>query len=130
MKKTLFMTLTVIFAVLLLSSFTCSDGKVLADGTYNVKVTFDGGTGKAKILPDAILTVKGAEAYVTVTWSSKNYDYMLVDDIKYMNLTPGGNSTFTFPIKELGKTMDVVGDTIAMSRPKEIDYTVSFTLAE
>ena len=102
----------------------------LADGTYSVDVVFEGGTGKAKILSPAELVVKGGEAVVTVTWSSKNYDYMIVDGVKYMNLTPGKSSSFSFPIKQLGKTMDVIGDSVAMSKPHEIEYKLTFTLSK
>ncbi len=42
---------------------------------------------------------------------------------KYTNENEGGNSTFTFPIAGVPCTMDVVGDTTAMSQPHEIDYT-------
>ena len=65
---------------------------------------------------------------VTVTWSSKNYDYMKVGGTKYLNQNNGGNSTFTFPISALDKTITVIGDTTAMSEPHEIEYTVRFSL--
>ena len=55
---------------------------------------------------------------------------MIVDDVKYMNLTPGKNSSFSFPIKELGKPIDVIGDSVAMSKPHEIEYKLTFTLAK
>ena len=129
MKKYV-LAIFVVLAILMLSSFTGADGKVLADGTYSVDVEFEGGTGKAKILSPAELVVKGGKAVVTVTWSSKNYDYMIVDGVKYMNLTPGKASSFSFPVAELGKEMDVIGDSVAMSKPHEIEYKLTFTLAK
>ena len=132
-KSCVFSSVSVLFVVLavfVLCGFTGTDGKVLADGTYSVDVVFEGGTGKAKILSPAELVVKGGEAVVTVTWSSKNYDYMIVDGVKYMNLTPGKASSFSFPIKQLGKAMDVIGDSVAMNKPHEIEYQVTFTLAK
>lgn len=130
MKKKILLVFLMVMAIVMLSSFTGSDGKVLADGSYSVDVAFEGGSGKAKILSPALLTVKDGEPVVTVTWSSKNYDYMIVDGKKYMNLTPGSSSSFSFPIKELGKSMDVIGNSVAMSKPHEIDYKVTFTLAK
>ncbi|MCR4940543.1 MAG: hypothetical protein K5930_10630 [Treponemataceae bacterium] len=130
MKKKIVLAFLVIMGLMVLSSFTGVDGKKLADGTYSVDVTFEGGSGKAKILSPAVLTVKDGEAVVTVTWSSKNYDYMIVDGEKYLNLTPGKSSSFSFPIKELGKVMDVIGNSVAMSKPHEIDYKLTFTLSE
>ena len=69
-------------------------------------------------------------AYATIVWSSTYYDYMLVDGKKYTNENEGGNSTFTFPIAGVPCTMDVVGDTTAMSQPHEIDYTLTFSFAK
>ncbi len=129
MKKYV-LAIFVVLAILMLSSFTGADGKVLADGTYSVDVEFEGGTGKAKILSPAELVVKDGVLVVTVTWSSKNYDYMIVNDVKYMNLTPGKNSSFSFPINELGKPSDVIGDSVAMSNPHEIEYKLTFTLSK
>jgi len=130
MKKGVVFAFFTLMAILLLSSFTGADGKVLADGTYSVDVVFEGGTGKAKILSPAELVVKDGEAVVTVTWSSKNYDYMIVDGKKYMNLTPGKASSFSFPVAQLGKEMDVIGNSVAMSRPHEIEYKLTFSLAK
>ena len=130
MKKFVLMTVLLMLCVLVLSSFSGMDGKPLADGTYSVDVAFEGGTGKAKILSPAELVVKDGVLVVTVTWSSKNYDYMIVDGVKYMNLTPGKASSFSFPVARLGKEMDVIGDSVAMSRPHEIEYKLTFTLAK
>ncbi|MBQ6670830.1 MAG: hypothetical protein IJM80_04305 [Firmicutes bacterium] len=100
----------------------------LADGDYTVKVTFSGGTGKAKIVSPATLHVKNGKMTVTVQWSSKNYDYMKVNGTKYMNENKGGNSVFTFPVSALGKSFTVIGDTTAMSTPHEIEYTLRLDL--
>lgn len=130
MKKSVLVTVMLLFAVLLFSSFATNDGKILSDGTYCANVKFEGGTGKAKIISPALLTVSNGAASVTVFWNSKSYDYMIVEGVKYMNLTPGDSSSFSFPIKELGKKIDVIANTVAMSRPHEIEYTLTFTLSE
>ena len=113
MKKFVLVTAALMLGVLVLSSFSGISGNIISDGTYSVDVAFEGGTGRAKVLSPAELVVKDGVLFVTITWSSKNYDYMIVDDVKYMNLTPGKNSSFSFPIKELGKPIDVIGDSIS-----------------
>ena len=102
-----------------------TDSKKLADGEYSAKVTLSGGTGKATIDSPAKLVVKNGKISATIIWSSKNYDYMLVDGEKYLNeAKDGDNSTFTIPVPEIGKEFDVIGDTVAMSKPHEIEYTL------
>ena len=98
-----------------------------ADGEYTADVSLEGGTGKATVESPAKITIKEGIAYATIVWSSKNYDYMIVDDEKYMNENNGGSSTFTFPLPSLPCEINVVGDTTAMSTPHEIDYTLTFS---
>jgi PKD repeat protein len=97
-----------------------------ADGTYSVELTFSGGSGKAKILSPATVTVKDGTATATIQWSSENYDYMLVDGEKYLPLSTEGGSVFEIPVQGFDVPLDVVGDTVAMSTPHEIDYTIVF----
>ena len=125
MKKYV-LAIFVVLAVFVLCGFTGTDGKVLADGTYSVDVAFEGGTGKARILSPAELVVKGGEAVVTVTWSSKNYDYMIVNGEKYLPVNTEGNSVFEIPVDSFDKPLDVIADTVAMSKPHEVEYTISF----
>lgn len=96
------------------------------DGTYTVEVTLEGGSGKAKIESPAEVTVKDGKATATVTWSSLNYDYMLVDGEKYLPVNTEGNSVFEIPVAAFDQPIPVVGDTVAMSKPHEIDYTLTF----
>ena len=96
------------------------------DGTYTVEVTLEGGSGKAKIESPAEVTVKDGKATATVTWSSPNYDYMLVDGEKYLPVNTEGNSVFEIPVAAFDQPIPVVGDTVAMSKPHEIDYTLTF----
>lgn len=105
----------------------CTKEAVLNDGEYLVNVTLEGGTGKVTIQSPATVVVKDGQAMVTIVWSSKNYDYMLVNDEKYINEAEVGEySTFTFPISGLPCDMTVVGDTTAMSVPHEIEYQLHF----
>ena len=58
----------------------------LKDGEYTVEVSLEGGSGKAGISSPAKLKVEDGKTTATIVWSSKNYDYMKVDDVKYNNL--------------------------------------------
>lgn len=98
----------------------------LSDGTYEMELTFEGGSGKAKIQSPAIVTIQDGKATAKVEWSSPNYDYMLVDGKKYLPVNTEGNSVFEIPVTIFDKPMEVVGDTVAMSEPHEIDYTLTF----
>ena len=98
----------------------------LEDGTYLIDVTLEGGSGKAAILSPASITVADERITARIEWSSPNYDYMLVDDEKYLPVNTGGNSVFEIPVEALDEELDVVGDTVAMSTPHEIEYTLTF----
>ena len=108
-----------------------SDGKKLEDlkledGTYETEVTLTGGTGKATVESPAKVEIKDKEATATIIWSSPNYDYMIVDGEKYEPVNKDGNSTFEIPGSVFDAEMEVTADTVAMSTPHEIDYTLNF----
>lgn len=100
----------------------------LEDGEYEVDITMEGGTGKATIESPAKVTVKDGVSYVTITWSSPNYDYMIMDGNKYLPVNTEGNSVFELPISEFGTPITVIGDTTAMSKPHEVEYTITCNL--
>ena len=98
----------------------------LEDGTYETEVTLTGGTGKATVESPAKVEIKDKEATATIIWSSPNYDYMIVDGEKYEPVNKDGNSTFEIPVSVFDAEMEVTADTVAMSTPHEIDYTLNF----
>ena len=65
----------------------------------------------------------------SIVWSSPNYDYMIVDGEKYLPTNTEGNSTFEIPVSALDTALDVTADTVAMSTPHEIEYTLTFDSA-
>ena len=97
----------------------------LEDGTYEFDVTLTGGTGRATVDSPAKVVIKDGKITATVVWSSPNYDYMIVDGQKYMPVNTDGNSVFEIPVK-LDTPMQVIGDTVAMSKPHEVEYTLTF----
>ena len=100
-----------------------------ADGTYTCDVTLEGGSGRATVESPAALTVADGKMTATIVWSSPNYDYMLVDGEKYLPTNTEGNSTFEIPVAALDTALDVTADTVAMSTPHEIEYTLTFDSA-
>ncbi|MBU5446604.1 hypothetical protein [Blautia sp. MSJ-36] len=98
----------------------------LEDGTYEFDVTLTGGTGRATVESPAKVEIKDKEATATIIWSSPNYDYMIVDGEKYEPVNKDGNSTFEIPVTVFDTEMEVTADTVAMSTPHEIDYTLNF----
>ena len=97
-----------------------------ADGTYTVEVTLAGGSGKASVESPATLVAKDGAATATIVWSSANYDYMIVDGVKYTPQIKDNHSVFEIPVTSFDSDMAVKADTTAMSTPHEIDYTLYF----
>lgn len=91
-------------------------------------VTLEGGSGRAFIKnPCDIVEEDGKIEEAVIVWSSSHYDYMIVDGTKYLNENEGGNSTFTIPVTDYDTPITVTADTTAMSKPHEIEYTLTFT---
>ena len=100
-----------------------------ADGSYTCAVTLEGGSGRATVDSPAALNVADGTMTATIVWSSPNYDYMLIDGEKYLPVNTDGNSTFEIPVAALDTALAVTADTVAMSTPHEIDYTLTFDSA-
>ena len=105
-----------------------TETEVPADGEYTCSVTLEGGSGKASVESPAALTVADGKMTATIVWSSPNYDYMIVDGEKYLPTNTEGNSTFEIPVAALDTALSVTADTVAMSTPHEIEYTLTFEL--
>lgn len=98
----------------------------VTDGTYYIDVTLGGGSGKATVISPALITIAGESMTATIEWSSPNYDYMLVNEEKYLPVNTEGNSVFEIPVSTLDEELTVIGDTVAMSKPREVEYTLTF----
>ena len=98
----------------------------LADGTYTVEAALTGGSGRASVESPAVVEVKDGKAEATIIWSSSNYDYMRVDEEKFLPVNTEGNSTFVITVTGFDSPLTVYADTTAMSTPHEIEYTLTF----
>ena len=108
---------------------TAAPAETPADGSYTCAVTLEGGSGRATVESPAALTVADGTMTATIVWSSPNYDYMLIDGEKYLPTNTEGNSKFEIPVAALDTALAVTADTVAMSTPHEIDYTLTFDSA-
>ena len=102
---------------------------VPADGAYTCAVTLEGGSGRATVESPAALRVEQGQIFATLVWSSPNYDYMLVDGQRYEPVNTEGNAVFEIPVSEFDRPVPVVADTVAMSTPHEVSYTLTFDSA-
>ena len=102
------------------------DMSTLADGSYTIELTMEGGSGRASIQSPAQLAIADGAATAILEWSSPNYDYMLVNGEKYLSVNTEGNSVFEVPVEALDAPLTMIGDTVAMSTPHEVEYTVTF----
>ena len=101
----------------------------LADGEYTVNVQLEGGSGRAGVQSPAKLTVQNGQATAEIIWSSNKYDYMIVDDEKYLPVDTTEYSVFEIPAASFDRKLKIKADTTAMSTPHEIEYTLYFDSA-
>lgn len=102
------------------------DLSAVEDGSYTIELTMEGGSGRASIQSPAQLAIADGAATAILEWSSPNYDYMLVNSEKYLPVNTEGNSVFEVPVEALDAPLTMIGDTVAMSTPHEVEYTVTF----
>ena len=100
------------------------------DGTYQMEVELLGGSGRASVTSPAKVEIKDGKAVATLEWSSPNYDYMVVDGEKYLPVNTEGKSVFQIPVEAFDQDIAVIADTVAMSTPHEIEYTLNFHAGE
>ena len=89
-------------------------------------MTLSGGSGKTTLVSPAVIEVKDGAAVATIQWTSPNYDYMIVDGVKYLQTNTEGDSVFEIPVIAFDVEVPVIANTVAMSKPHEIEYTITF----
>ena len=98
----------------------------LDDGLYSVEFTCEGGSGKGGVEAVEAEVEDGQITTLCVYMTSPYYDYCIYYGEQYKNATGEGNSSFDLPYVE--ESFLLTADTLAMSQPHEIDYTVTLDL--
>lgn len=99
----------------------------IPDGSYWIRVSMTGGSGRVSISSPTGFYVKDGQATADIHWSSASYDYMKLDGVRYDAFTDAtGHSAMTIPVSTLDTAIPVLADTTAMSKPYEIEYQLSF----
>lgn len=98
----------------------------ISDGDYTIETSLEGGTGHTSVQSPAKLTVKDGIATAEIIFSSNKYDYVMVNGEKYLPVSMEENSIFEIPVTGFDCKMPISADTIAMSQPHEIEYTLYF----
>lgn len=99
----------------------------IPDGSYWIRVSMTGGSGRASISSPTGFYVKDGQATADIHWSSASYDYMKLDGVRYDAFTDAaGHSAMTIPVSALDTAITVLADTTAMSKPYEIEYQLTF----
>lgn len=125
MKKIIIWLLALILSVIMLTSCKNSTN-AREDGTYTIEAELSGGSGRASIKSPMMMKVQGELLTATVIWNSKNYDLMQVGKESYYPIQEEGNSTFQIPIKSLEEPLEFIAETVAMSKPHQIEYSITF----
>lgn len=99
---------------------------MLSDGNYKIDVATEGGSGRASVKSPTKLTVENGEMQAEIEWSSPNYDYMEIDGKEYYPINDGGNSKFLIDVMSLDSDITISAETVAMSQPHMIEYTLHF----
>lgn len=108
---------------------TTAEDLQLTDGVYTVEARLEGGSGKAEVESPAALYVEEGLVMAEITFGSANYDYVIVDGEKCQLLNEEGNSSFLIPVAGFDYNLPITVDSIALGKPRELDYTICFESA-
>lgn len=101
----------------------------MTDGKYTIEVSLTGGTGRSSVQSPAMLEIENGIMTAEIVWSSNSYDYMEVDGEEYYPVSGEEYSTFLVEIPALDTDIPVLAETLAMSEPHLIGYTLKFDSA-
>ena len=127
MNKYIRLIISILITLMITACAGTSNVEVPVSGICKVNISLSGGSGKATVESPANMVIDGDSQIVTLTWSSPNYDYMIVDNEKYLPVNTEGNSVFEIPVSVLDEPFTVIADTVAMSKPHEIEYTLTIS---
>ncbi len=123
-KRITLLTAVILSFIMLISCNNTTDA--IEDGTYTIAAELSGGSGRASVESPMTIDVQGKSVTATVIWSSKNYDFMRIGDEYYYPTNEEGNSTFQIPVQSLEEPLEFTAQTVAMSEPHQIEYSIAF----
>ena len=105
-----------------------AEAAALADGEYAPDAfSFSGGTGKVTIECSTV-HIRDGVATAVIAFSSPNYTWVKVDGVEYDGLANEFSSQFEIPVR-LNADTAITAQTVAMSEPHEVAYTIRVELA-
>lgn len=102
----------------------------LRDGEYKAEIILSGGTGRTTIQSPANVYVENGVITAEIIWSSPSYDLMIIGDKEYKPISNDGKSVFLVEIPSADSPLNIKAETVAMSAPHMIDYTITVNGSE
>lgn len=97
----------------------------LPEGDFKAELTLSGGTGRTTVQSPADVHIENGIITAEIVWSSSSYDLMIVDGKEYKPVSVEGGARFMVEIPSLDKPLEIKAETVAMSAPHMIDYTLT-----
>lgn len=97
----------------------------LPNGDFKSELSLDGGTGRVTVQSPADVHIENGVITAEIIWSSPNYDLMIVNGKEYTPTSVEGGARFTVEIPALDTPLKIQAETVAMSTPRMIDYTLT-----
>lgn len=102
----------------------------LRDGEYTAEIILSGGTGRTTVQSPANVYIENGIITAEIVWSSPSYDLMIVGGKEYKPISNDGKSVFLVEIPSTDIPLDIKAETVAMSAPHMIDYTITVSGSE
>ena len=85
------------------------------DGSYTAEVVLTGGSGRSGIQSPVDIDIKDGKITAEIIWSSPYYP-----------VNSEGNSAFRIAVPAFDSDISLLAETVAMSEPHMIEYTIKF----
>ena len=97
----------------------------LPNGDFKSEIMLQGGTGRVTVQSPADVHIENGIITAEIIWSSPNYDLMIVNGKSYTPTSIEGGAHFEIEIPGFDIPLEIQAETVAMSAPKMIDYTLT-----
>lgn len=100
----------------------------LEDGSWEAEVSLEG-KGRLKLISPMELEVKDGEAEGLLVFDSSNYDYIIIDGVRYDALEGEEKSSFRIPVAVFDTAIPMTVDSVAIKGMQvEQDYLLTVSL--